>query len=78
MKVSLRKEIYTQAFSQKRLLEGRAIVPEYIMVSQEVYDALEEDVKKWNITMEDLDPPRYLGLLILVDPTLKGAEVKIK
>lgn len=74
----IERDIYVQVLFQRRLLEGRAIVPEYMMISQEVYDMLEESAKRLSPTIDTFEPPRYLGLLVLVDPTLKGAEVKIK
>lgn len=74
----IERDIYVQALFQRKLLEGRAVVPEYMIVSQEGYDTLKEDAKRLNIPVDNIEPHKYMGLIVLVDPTLKGAEVKIK
>lgn len=74
----IERDIYVQALFQRRLLEGRAVVPEYMIISQEGYDTLKEDAERLGLLINTFEVPTYMGLIILVDPTLKGAEVKIK
>lgn len=78
MRKDIAKETYIEAQRQFALLRGRAITPEYAIVSIDYREILIKQNQGYKLSFNRPNVEIFMGLRVLVDTNLEGVQVRIK